>query len=288
MSTALVRYAAKRAAPMAIRYYGKRRFKRARLAGYAARAAYNYGPTAYRAGRKIVRWASKWGKRSNRSVKGRSTSVRAEISSGTNIPMRALNFDVIRFPASNSQANVNARENNIMHLSGIKVCHQFNSRFTTGFDNVEMHWALCQQKQEGVLDQAYIRSEFFKDNSIQGAADQVRSFIDAAAGTNYDFRYQCLPINTGRFNVLTHKRRIICPNNSNTQATGRNVWKINKYFKINKKIAFNDMADEVGKCPWFVVYWYQSQTPEGWPADPPNSLNIQSIFNYQTYMREIK
>jgi len=295
MSSAVVRYGVKRMAPVAIRYYKQRTFKRARVAGYVARQAVRYGPRVIRAVRGIQRrFRSKWSRRVQPNTKTSPLSIRQEIGSGLNYTVRNLATDQIRFPTSGTQGLVMARDNIISYLSGIKICEHFTNLSTTV--PLEVHWALCQSKRE-ITDPAGISapgalleltSEFFKDKSVQGSSPQIRTFSNAVIGTPYDFRYQCLPLNNDRFNVISHRKFFLAQNDSNGRGSMRHQRKFERYFKLGKTIKFKNMDDEVSTHPFFTFMWYQPLSGIDWPGDPPGSSWLQRSLNYTTFIRDKK
>lgn len=294
MSSALIRYGAKRAMPLVFKNnYLNRATKRARTVGYTIN---NYAK--WRAAGKIARWGVSrlYRMRFNRyrkAVKGagryHNKSFMEMTSGSPALVVQTLYFDVIRFQNSSLQTTINARQSFRTKLKGIKICHQFNRYASAGGTDTpyEVHWALCQMKQDtdSVSDiLPYIRTEFFRDT--RSLNSRTRDFQDCTAVSPYDYSYNCLHLNKDRFNILSHKRRILNARDSNTSVNNSWTWKINKYFKINKQIEFTDMNDTFGKHPFFVVYWYNLVSSLDWPnapADPRtiNRLNVQYL--YQTY-----
>lgn len=221
----------------------------------------------------------------NKKITGKSAD---SLGSWDSIAMRRLVMFCVPFKAQGT--GVGERNNIFLFLKGIDFCFNFSidlagsNAFPTR--DLEVHWAVIQSKctidgaDPNVEFEGYIKNDFFRDN--RNETERESPFVDAVAASPFEFKYNCLPLNTDRFNVLTHKRRVIVPGTNEGIASGRNKWKIHKYMKINKRIAFDSPTSIYPKNPIAVVWWYQTTTKDQWPANPDTSLPMLCHYKVKT------
>lgn len=296
-SHALVKYGY-RYGSRAIGAYGRYQLGKYRMAGYAARAAYRYGPRAIRAGARLVRWArrrkSKWHRRSVPSAPSAKSRFEYLVQNSV-LSQRKLYVKAIEFQPSNTQANIFARQSLNCWLSGIKVCEKFWLPVVTAGEipvqGVELHWALVQAKHEVRPTDLpsyknVIMTDFFSAAGALGSNASTRDFIEPTTGSNYDFGYQCDGLNKQNVHVISHRRRYMEPPSTAVLAQGRNRAHIRKYFKLGKRFAFWDMNDAYGKHPIFLLTWWQVRDANQW--DPLTAYQQDWVYttrSIKTYYR---
>jgi len=182
--------------------------------------------------------------------------------------------------ATNNQANIRHRENNIIHVKGIKICRQFQYARVRGSGDVgpiEVHHALVQLKNDE--DNTELITElslnFFRNNSenLQSSSD----FPTYGATSPWNMGLNCLPINpNNKINVLTHTKKVLCALDGESEAAGKNVWKIEKYMKVDKSFSFKQNTSGLPSKRIFEVFWCNTQTPFEFPADPTAVQYIES------------
>lgn len=256
MSAALVRVGT-RAAGIYGGYYG-RPTKRARLAYYGARAAWSNRKAIGRAATKIARWYRRRRGRKpySRRVHGARRTGRSmgAVTYATTRNTKTLYEHLLAFPDM-SGTSIGHRQSHSIRLSGIKCCWEFinNQDYP-----IEVHWALCQYKTQGEQSIDF-KTDFFRDPA--GTTTRTTSFTDG--GANWFLAYKCLGINPDRFNIVTHKRKILdsrTGGGTDSRSTREALWywKINKYYKLNKTVTFENAADTQPMRPYVIFYWWVS------------------------------
>lgn len=266
-----------------------------------------YGVTAYRAARTISRY---WRKRkgrymANRRKKGRYTRlaeyqrksrVKAPESLLTSQNLGLASLQVTPINIADKSLDLEDRTNIAVRLSGIKICetwtHQFNGDEAFG-STLDCHWALCQLKSplDGTsnvtisLDiRQYIEGDFFRGSSNK--LDRERSFLQPGPNSLWQYYHNCLPLNTERFNVLTHKKFTLTAQSTNSVATGAWFHKIDKYFPIRRNFVFKENADNFGKLPFFIVRWCNTVSRQDYPSDPTTNTPVVWHLRHKTYYRD--
>lgn len=183
--------------------------------------------------------------------------------------------------ATNNQSNIRHRENNIIHVKGIKLCRQFQYAADAGSANdvgpIEVHHALVQLKNDE--DNTELVTElslnFFRNNSINTTSSS--DFPTYGAASAWDMGLNCLPINpNNKINVLTHTKKVLVAANNESYTQGKNIWRIEKYMKVNKTFSFKDNTAGLPSKRIFEVFWCNTQTPYEFPADPSAVQYMQS------------
>jgi len=183
--------------------------------------------------------------------------------------------------STNNQANIRHRENNIIHVKGIKICRHFQYAAVAGNSNdigpIEVHWALLQLKndEDNTELQAELIANFFRDNSNNTTSS--RDFPTYTTSSDWDMGLNCLPINpNNKVNVLTHTKRTLIAANNESQAAGKNIWMINKYMKVDKTFSFKDNTSGLPSRRIFECFWCNTVTPYEFPTDPSAIQYIES------------
>ena len=266
--------------------------------------ASKYGPKSYKAVKLI---AKKWrtyrkkrkpqaARRTNPSIPRRSR-VEGRITVDEQLSPFNLDVRVIAMPVKSDV--IGTREALQMKLHGIKLCETYyNTRENNLGATVELHWALCQLKapleefdesnasnQEAIIKE-YISGAFFRDNTkdltTTGSLGRSAPFVDAPL--LYPFDYLCRPLNKDRFNIITHKRFDLPPRSPESLAMKTWFRKVERYFKINKMVAFRNERDRFGKCPIFVCTWHVTKSPEDYPTTPATAAPyVRRSFQENVY-----
>ena len=261
---------------------------RIRAAYYAARTARIIRRSG--AARRIGR-AWRRHKLASRTAPGSRQSTRqyGDYSEGDAVPVlqRTLNIDKVEFPPQGT--NVGFRLGTTIRCSGIKFCERFINR---GDKPVMLHYCILQPKApENDPDNFDWNTEFFRSTIPATDVTQTtrtENFVNASDVNNeYEYFYDCWPINPDKFNIITHKRIKLNPRDLLEDAAGadtsqirpRNVqdymWSWEHYYSMKgKRLTFNDGADTVPNQPIVRVFWHQAMDSDEYnPQDPIPGTN---------------
>jgi len=203
---------------------------------------------------------SKFQKRTEPSVK-ETTRQHGSIPSNRNLlNIATLYFNVIEFPAQG--AVVGSRKGENLFLSGIKICESFiNTGSIVPNIPLEMHYAIIQLGCPNDDPLAFIKEKFFR----QTVGDKrYQAFNDATVGSDWSFAKNCLALNPDQFRVLCHWKKVLRQNGDTSNGFGTYMWKIDRYLKIKKWVAFDDADDQTPNKPIICVYWYNSVSGTDW------------------------
>ncbi len=176
--------------------------------------------------------------------------------------MNELIVDEVTMPSEG--IGLQDRLTSAIRIKGFKICERFINVHNYP---VICHYAIIQVKDTNASTSVDIKEQFFRDTTSTSA----RSLDFISPSVQYDFRYDCFSMNPDRFWILTHKRFLL---GAHTDAVGteefglgqsRWVKSWSKYYKINKKFAFNS----TGAAPWrniFRVVWYVPVEPSKFSA----------------------
>jgi hypothetical protein len=153
---------------------------------------------------------------------------------------------------------------------GIKICRAFHFDAVNYNQPIEVHWALLQWKDTDppVSDwPARLKDKFFSALSVN-EKDNFYSFVDYSASDQFRAIYNCAKINPNNdVKIITHQKKVICSQDNNTSPSGKNMWKIDKYFKLDIMTEFNDGATQPHH-PVIEVMWYNAIGPISFPTNP--------------------
>lgn len=285
---------------MALRAYAPRAVGAYKFARYA----YNNRRTVRRAGRAIWRAYSKYKahRRSAPSVKSTSEAHNTTNTQASALGINELRVEVFDWgPPHESGAGAlsnnayNQRRSHRVLLRGIHVHRKFY-----GLENgpaswpqsarMYVHWALCQAKSNTgtnstpVNIELNIEPQFFRDNS-----DDVKTYkgfnevANPPGGPAWNSVVHCAPINPETHHIITHKKHLLYKNLNQYQAEGKAVWTINKYFKFNKTVQFDDRTDLYPQRPIYEVFWFTSETPEGFST----GINIRTFAHNKLFFKSL-
>lgn len=265
----------------------------------AARLAYQYGPRAVGALKTIGRAARRWKKKKSYKRLAVSSAIRTtRVRAQDTIRAAALQFRFLEVQPIRIGVQGNAvgqRRNITVNVSGIKICevwhHKFNGE-TADSAVLECHWALCRLKAPLEDDQtptvdaikAYIAPKFFRENGV--GVDRETPFVEPTATMTWDFRYNCLPLNPDRFNILSHKKFILTAQMAQSVATGSWMHRHEKYYKLKTSMTFANASDQFGKTPYFIVRWHQSVAAQDFPNNPITYDAVEYNNRHKVYFRD--
>jgi hypothetical protein len=160
------------------------------------------------------------------------------------------------------------QSHNIITL-GVKICRQFHYNANNTFNQpIEVHWALLQWKEADppVQDWAVqLKDKFFRDAHFTG--DRFTSFVDYTPKDKFRAIYNCASIDPENdIKIISHRKKVICSQDNNTTPSGKNTFKIDRYFKLDCKTEFNQGATQPHH-PIFKVMWYNAQGPINFPTN---------------------
>lgn len=277
-------------------YYGTARKYMAayKIAKWGYKNRRNIG-RAYKTAKRMRK--AKLQKRTQPSVKQSKTKKNQDsVPTGppTGLTMGRLQIRVIPYPSGPGAANqeVNRRLSNTYDLRGVKICRVFeydaNSNTTQDIGPIEVNYALVQIKHDmnSTSFDAEIKDKFWRDYS--SATVKYRNWSDYIETSVWSAEYNCLPLNpTSDFTVLTRMKKRLCPDSSAIEGWGRNIWKIDRYFKIKKKIEVPTSNDALPLNPILELIWYNTVTPRRFPDDPTAFEYIKTYKMNTVYFRNM-
>lgn len=256
--------------PKALASYAGRRIStnmwKYRLAGRLAGAAVRRGPQAYKFIRRIARnRKAAYRRQRKRSYGSRSgpNAIRTSQCSAAFNPNTA-GPTAVRWKTLNSikplqidrGTSIRERLSGRVFVKGFKICGRIQN---VNPWPVEMHWALIQQKSP--CDVSALGVNFFR--STGNASERAVDFVDDTLVSTWNMQYLCNPINTQRYNIITHRKMLLDKKFTTTALTqtyslGESVWAKNilKWIPIKRHVEYeDDMALDNNK-PWQLVYWW--------------------------------
>lgn len=157
-------------------------------------------------------------------------------------------YDVTAIPQGTGQ---DERDRDLLNFRGIKICWDVINT-TDPIRPVFVNYAVVSPKNQAFIDE----SQFWRSNATNQALrwdEPTLSSMD----------YHCRAINTDKYNVLTHKRFILAPVDSNGQWAGTCNRRVMRYVKVKRQVRYNlfsngeDPPTNVEKCttPIFFIWW---------------------------------
>ena len=179
-------------------------------------------------------------------------------------PIRTIQVQSIKWPTQGTA--VGERLGSSINVSGFSICEQFHN---TNAYAIVVHYAILQPKNAaGSLAQSLIVENFFRDNL--GGAGRTRNFVSVQPDTekpDYDFGYDCLPINVNQYHVLTHQKKVLAARSQPVNWTW-DTWKFKNYFNLKgKTFTFDTSLSNQPDNPIYRVFWWQPLQRADWEAD---------------------
>jgi len=157
-----------------------------------------------------------------------------------------------------------------MYCTGFKICCELNSLAS---DKMYFNMALVTYKNDmgdtnkfapgasnnGAVGQ--IVQEFFRDQGTDSGARSVAMSDDRSG-----IELHCLPINTDKYKILSHKRYKVgaAPNDNeavlvgggfNNGSAGPNQVTINRWVKLKRQLRYSGSANDTCENPIFLLMW---------------------------------
>lgn len=253
-----------------------------RFAAAAAKMAWN-NRGSYARPNKRARKARRGGtaKRAAPSAKTQ-TKQHGEMDETTRaVQMKTLKAELVSFPSLGT--GIGGRLSSQINLRGIKVCEEFYN------DNdfpIEVHFAIVQLKHKAAGDDlGEIETSFFRDTT----SDIKRSRNFPTGGVGSDLKaVKCLPLNPDKFHIITHTKRTLGSVKVVDSSAGNQSvllkesgfhWKHDRYYKINRTVAFDEIDQQLPERPFYCLYWWA-------PVDPAFYDNGNSLVRHN-FMRQI-
>lgn len=248
--------------------------------------------TAIAAGKTLYNMKGKTIRRNTKTKYGKGTYTKTN-RSGTNAPTNSGNRNAmlyalstpqkvqelvvskIEWPAINNLTSDKTRLSNEVFCPGFKICQTF---YNDALYPIEIHWAVLRfkNKEYATLDTALpeVRADFFRDpiNTLDREAD----FPTSTAA--YDQRLKCYPINPNRFDIMTHQKFMMGGKLSTISVNdSKHVMKIERWFRINKKLEFETPTAVNPNFPFILVSWACN-------VDPNDYSNVATPWRWETYI----
>lgn len=191
-------------------------------------------------------------------------------SSGQGLNAQTLSMINVALP--DMATAVGARRSSFIFLKGIKF--NYHAINTNNFP-LECHMAIVQDRDNNNSDLDR-RQNFFRDTTNTTA--RAHPFNDWTVGDNYDFRMIYNNINSDHYNVITHFKFYL-DGRAEVDRTKDFLVTRRKYFKINRRIAFDNTIDTVNWRPFYVCIWWLPRR-----AADLSTANATGgfFFNYKT------
>lgn len=257
---AQIRRAASNVIGMAYRRFRRRRMRRSRGGQLRTR-----GPTL---GQKRKRLGFE---------PGSATSKRRAVvddASKVSYGSRTLHTEsLIQIPRTSTN-DITQRQRDMVYISGIKLCLEFENIQTSSTGNVMVNVAVITPKYSNIAAPAV--NDFFRSSSTNSRS---RDF-DPADMTSLDFA--CLPINSDDYLIHMHKKFMVWADNNNHMHS--NIKKFMKWIPIKRQFRFdNDSGDPTSPTP-YLAWWFDGQMINQGTA--AGGLTLDVLRTVTLYFRE--
>lgn len=234
------------------RYYPKRR----RL-GYARGRSSRYSRRALPSARAVTPTHGTWV---------------PSFSARTNMTWQTLYMNELVLPQLSSF--VGDRRSSFLYLRGISLTQNLSNEINIP---IILHMAIVQDRDNNNSDLDR-RQNFFRDTTSLTA--RAHPFNDWISGNAYDYRMTMNPICSDHYRIITHEKHILDPKNPGTLNYRRPYFKLKKkYYKINRRIAFDNVTDSINWRPFYICYWWQPVNPADYV---PTTGQTGPRFTYKT------
>lgn len=143
-------------------------------------------------------------------------------------------------------SGIDDRERNMVNFRGCKICFEVENTFNTLVGRkLYFNVAVITPKALSDTTTSIPTAGFFRNS---GALDRSIAFSNSLSS----LEFHCLPINTDKYHVMKHERKVLGPYSS---TEGVNTLSMDFYVKVNRQIRYLDTGSApVGKNLW-LVYW---------------------------------
>lgn len=193
----------------------------------------------------------------------RQTTRQLAAESSSDVGQKILNYYAVRFPLIGLGPGF--RLGTTVNLRGIRIWELFENNSTF---SVECHWALVQPKDPDVplSNNDVLKNKFFRNADEELTPDRAINFVDGVA---YAQTHRTNYINPDKFHILHHRRWVLDPKMRQPDPNGpppeagddyplkqaRHTKQIDRYFRFNKIMNFNDGGDTVPNKPILILFW---------------------------------
>lgn len=192
------------------------------------------------------------GRSAPRSI-GRGFFMTAQSPETVNV--NRLYFRTITFPQLVPNSDSGRRGNNLM-FTGFKACVTF---YNDAPYPVELHFCIVRWVNKEFINpglgltEAELGTDMFRDPT--NLSDREADFPTVT--TSYQRMLKCYNLNTQKFNIMTHRRILMGAKTTSTSVNdARHIQKIDKFYRVGKRIIFENNTDSVPNNPFVMfVYW---------------------------------
>jgi len=238
------------------------------------------------------RRTSKIGKRMT-AANVRNTSMKVQhgypTGPATAITMGRLENARLPWPAYATANTLTNRTRNIIKVSSIKICRHFEYPDTVNdVGPIEVHWCLVQAKDPDMLHTSldYL-NDFFRDNST--STSRTTNFPSYVGSSPWNLLLNCGAINpNNKLKVLTHQRKMLTQYSLVAGRKDDHLWRINRFYKVNKNMSFEQTTDTEPQNTIFELFWYNTVSPSKFPADPTAVQYIETDRANTVYWKNMR
>lgn len=228
-----------------------------------------------------------------------SSAQRETQMSDDDMPLRTLTTSLLVFPRRDSQNNEKYnRTGRFLYFSGIRICESFVNRSPSNLAHYEIHYCMWQPKSDVVSINDFIaenKNEHFRDtrnDDVTGNTKNVSAFFDYdPAQPTFDMKYSCMPMSPDKVNIIFHWRKRIGPSSIQGHFES-DVWKLEKWVPIKKKIEFNDSEASIPRRPFVIQCWATCHNKYYWDsvvnaAGVDKTNVVQRSYKHQIYTHNV-
>lgn len=181
----------------------------------------------------------------------------------------------IYYPTVSNITSDKTRLSNELFCPGIKICQTF---YNDALFPIEIHWAMLRLKAKEYNNPLAVKAELLGDffrNPID-TLDKETDFNETSGV--YEQSQKCFPINTEKFDIMTHKKFMMGGKLSTISVMdSRHIRKIEKWFRINKRLQFEGAGQNEPSFPFTLVAW-------ACPMDPNDYSAAATPWRWETWI----
>lgn len=170
---------------------------------------------------------------------------------------------------NSSSDQIDRRQRDLIKVSGIKICMQFENVLATA-DAVQMINVAIITARDGLLSPG--SPDFFRSSDTSRAT----AFSTTLSSTELD----CLPINSDKYIIHKRWRRKLLP--ALDQTAGRQYGKLSYYLKIGKQFRFDgSLSAPTTPVPYLVWWWDKPNTNGGTGVQSGLSMTHRTVVYFK-------
>lgn len=183
---------------------------------------------------------------------------------------------MIQMPYTDEANAQNRRKAAVPFVSGIHICRHFfwHGAYADYEFPVVVHYALVQANDQYRSDELSLeassgwaapatgiwKAQFFIAN--EGHQDKNADFEDTTTRDSWSSRYVCGKMGGQQYKVLKHwRKRLLAINKAGGANSNQRHWKIEKYFKIGKRMRFHTNVNSGPQRQIYEVMWFTTEYP---------------------------